>query len=171
MDEILKWLPKGASFSGQRGSNLTDILQGFYDHDVLFGGGGDDALIGDHASNPALGLRDILIGGRGSDQFYFASTPNPDNVDVIIDFKPGTDAITFDRDAFYLPGIAPDGHVQGDQFRYGRSPADEDDYVMYRKKSGALFVDPDGTGAAPTVQAAILANKAKIDADDFLVLY
>ena len=45
----------------------------------------------------------------------------------------------------------------------------DDDFVIYRKKTGALFLDTDGSGPEAMHKIAILANKVKIDAGDIVV--
>lgn len=173
MHGILRWLPKNSSATLRIGDSTTNTLQGADGHDVLLGHGHPDLLIGDLDDAPVL-ARDILVGGGGADSFYFQSLPNRGrDADVIIDFKPGTDAIILDFG--FLPGEKDKGygyrpaHVDKDNFTYGREAKDADDFVIYRKKTGALFIDTDGTGPEASHKVAILANHAKIHASDLHV--
>lgn len=173
MDEVLKCLPDGVEFVGHHGTEGRDLLEGGYGHDAVFGGAGDDFLFGDGGYRDVLpngadhvGLRDVMVGGGGRDQFWFVSEPTSVNVDVIIDFQPGKDKIVLKASVFPFYEIAPGEQLHADQFRYGRGPKDDNDYVIYRKKTGALFVDTDGTGPEAMHKVAILANKAKIDHKD-----
>jgi Ca2+-binding RTX toxin-like protein len=165
MQDFSKYLPPNTKFALVSGDGLGRIFQGSAGNDVLLGRGGDDALIGDSISTPAAaGLRDILVGGSGNDKFYFLTTPSPDNIDVVMDFGRGEDRIVLGG-AVALPitGLT----WNEDMLALARRPLDADDFVIYRQKTGALFVDPDGNGVAPTVQVAILANRPDIDHTDF----
>lgn len=164
MKTIADYLPRNVTFAGQRGGASQDFLQGGIGHDVLVGGGGADALVGDPFYNDG-GKRDILVGGAGEDYFYFEFPPVTGQHDIIMDFKHGED--------FMMPNITAldpsfGSVLSAENFTYGRRPDDADDFVIYRRKTGAVFIDQDGTGPAPTVMIAVLANKAKIDHGDFI---
>jgi len=167
MRDVFDWLPPQTPATIRYGTELSEPMAGGDGRDILFGKAGDDLLIGG-------GSRDILAGGTGFDQFYFDFIPDHGrDADVILGFKPGADAIVLDFD--FLPadpdkpnyGSAPD-RLDPDSFTYGKAK-DADDFVIYRKKTGALFIDTDGTGPEAMHKIAILANKAKIDAGDILV--
>lgn len=91
------------------GGDGNDYIQGGYGSDTLLGEGGNDTLWGYNQ----WGVSDVLIGGAGSDTFYFdhpgesllfwSGTPNPTQ-DVIPDFESGVDAIQ-------LGGYIADGGV------------------------------------------------------------
>ena len=52
----------------------------------------------------------------------------------------------------------------------GDEAKDADDRLLYDKGSGKLYFDEDGSGASDDpILLAILLNKAKLTADDFLV--
>lgn len=168
MRDVFDWLPPHTPATIRYGTGLSEPMAGGDGRDILFGKAGNDLLIGG-------GARDILVGGAGSDQFYFDALPlSRHDADVIIGFKPGVDAIVLDF--AFLPidpdkpnyGSTPD-RLDPDSFTYGKGPKDADDFVIYRKKTGALFIDTDGTGPEAMHKIAILANKAKIDAGDILV--
>jgi len=167
MRDVFDWLPPNTPATIRYGTDLSEPMAGTDGREILFGKGGDDLLIGG-------GLRDILSGGAGADQFYFDIVPTiAKDADVILDFK-GRDSISL---AFnFLPvdpgkpkyGSSPDT-LDPDSFVVGRGPKDADDFVIYRKKTGALYIDTDGTGPETMHKVAILANKAKIDASDIVL--
>jgi serralysin len=174
MRDVFDWLPAHQPARIVKGADGFDVMAGGDGWDILFGKGGDDLLIGDPDVNTG-GARDILVGGSGADSFHFQFVPQfKYAADVILDFKPGLDTLSL---AFgFLPvdpdkpeyGYAPDLLDPG-SFTYGKGPKDGDDFVIYRKKTGALFLDADGTGPEAMHKIAILANKAKIDAGDIIV--
>lgn len=170
MKDILEWLPPQTPATIRKGSALSEPMAGGEGRDILFGKSGADLLIGD-PDDTVGGLRDILVGGRGPDTFYFQSIPEHGrDADVILDLKPGKDAIFLDFD--FLPGTNGKGygykpeHLDKDSLTYGKQAKDADDFVIYRKKTGALLIDTDGNGPDAAHKIAILANKAKIDATD-----
>lgn len=167
MRDVFDWLPPQTPATIRYGTDLSEPMAGGDGRDILFGKAGDDLLIGG-------GSRDILVGGAGADQFYFDALPAfSRDADVILGFKPGVDALVLDFD--FLPidpdkpnyGSAPD-RLDPDSFTYGKAK-DADDFVIYRKKTGALFLDTDGSGPEAMHKIAILANKVKIDAGDIVV--
>lgn len=174
MRDALDWLPAYWPATTTKGRNKADVMAGGDGWDIIFGRGGDDLLIGDPDVNSG-GSRDILIGGRGADQFHFQFTPDiARSADVILDFEPGRDVLSLEfgflpidphkpKYGGYLDKLDPESFV------VGKGPKDADDFVIYRKKTGALFIDTDGTGPEAMHKVAILANKAKIDAGDIVV--
>jgi Ca2+-binding RTX toxin-like protein len=55
-------------------------------------------------------------------------------------------------------------------FYAGAAAHDSSDRLIYNKKTGALFYDADGTGAAKPVQIATLAKKLALSHKDFFVI-
>jgi serralysin len=47
---------------------------------------------------------------------------------------------------------------------------DKEDRILYHKKGGALFYDPDGTGSAKAIQFATITKNLAIKAKDFYVI-
>lgn len=76
------------------GGDGTDTLQGGNGNDYIDGGSGIDSISAGSGDDTIVGGagHDIIAGGRGSDVFVFQGAF--DN-DIIIDFKPGTDKISF----------------------------------------------------------------------------
>ena len=141
------------------GNNAVNILHGWSGDDVLKGAGGADKLNGGWGN-------DILKGGTGADRFVFDKAPGPTNVDSILDFERGLDKILLENKVF--AGLAA-GALPGGAFAIG-SAADSGDRIVYDPATGALFFDPDGSGAAAAVQFALLETKPLLAASDFLVI-
>ncbi|WP_226783052.1 M10 family metallopeptidase C-terminal domain-containing protein [Oceaniglobus trochenteri] len=138
-------------------------LQGTAD---LNGIGNDDAnlIVGNMGDNILAGRggRDTLKGLGGSDTFVFDRQAGRNNVDRIIDFTPGEDAIWIKAALFgLLPGALPAG-----AFQPGRVAENGGDRVIYDDATGALWVDPDGTGPQRQMLTFILEGDVTLDAQD-----
>ncbi|AWM85980.1 calcium-binding protein [Microvirga sp. 17 mud 1-3] len=129
--------------------------------DRLVGGAGDDRLDG------KLGA-DKLTGGAGDDVFAFTTKLGKGNVDRILDFKAGDDMIQLSGKIFAKIGK---GHLDKGEFRLGTKALDEDDRIIYDRKSGNLFYDKDGSGTAyAAVKFAHVKAKADLSVHDFLIV-
>ncbi len=92
--------------AGQRGDDLliggpgADHLRGGGGADALRGGGGGDKLIGNGGGDTLAGGKgdDVLKGGGGADLFVFRPG---DGADIVKDFTPGLDRLSFEG------GLAP----------------------------------------------------------------
>lgn len=89
---ILSGHPGNDTLYGNQGD---DALYGGRDDDILYGGQGNDILYGDRGNDILYGDRgnDTLIGGPGADTFVLSPVSTPSEIDTIIDFEPGIDAI------------------------------------------------------------------------------
>lgn len=195
--EHLSFITGGAEYT-LRGNGGNDSLIGGLHDDEIFGGAGkdvvyandgDDYVVGGNGSDTLLGglgqdeLRggkghdklhgqvddDVLFGGKGNDQFIFFDVvlgPGGAGVDTIMDLKPGQDVIKLDSDIFV--GIG--SKLNASEFHAGSNAQDADDHIIYKKKSGALFYDSDGDGAANKVKFAILDNKPDLSHTDFIMI-
>jgi Ca2+-binding RTX toxin-like protein len=135
-------------------------LIGLGGNDTLFGLGGTDNLNG--------GLdTDTLIGGTGADNYVFNSTLSAANIDIIIGFVTASDHILLDDAVF---SALPTGALAGAAFRSGTAAGDGDDRIIYDPATGALFYDPDGTGATAQIQFAVLQGAPAVAATDFVVI-
>jgi Ca2+-binding RTX toxin-like protein len=89
-------------------------------------------------------------------------------MDWIVDFNVKDDTIHLSKKAFTKlskkGGLSKDAFVVGDRMR------DEEDRILYHKKGGALFYDPDGTGSAKAIQFATISKKLAMTAKDFYVI-
>jgi len=144
------------------GGNGDDTIGGFASADFIDGGRDNDDLYG------GLG-NDTLTGGHGMDRFIFTTQPSKKNVDTITDFVAKDDTIVLDLLVFTKAGAAGKTIKKG-AFWTGSKAHDKDDRIIYDKKTGALYYDPDGTGKAAQVKFATLDKNLKIDQWDFLVL-
>ena len=144
------------------GEEGNDQLYGLAGNDTIFGQGGSDKLWGG-AGN------DTLLGGTGNDIFVFDVKPNvKSNLDYVYDFNVKDDTIHLSKKFFSK--LAKKGSLSSDAFVVGDRFKDADDRILYHKKAGALFYDPDGNGAAKAVQFATIGKKLGISHKDFYVI-
>jgi len=110
---------------------------------------------------------DLVVLGDKADKLLFGSALDAaTNVDTVKKFDSGKDAIYLDDEVFST--IAP-GPLSSAAFHKGTSAADADDRIIYDKASGALYYDPDGTGALAQTQFAKLDGGPKLKASDFTI--
>jgi hypothetical protein len=150
------------------GDVLVETLSGTAGSNVLTGGAGQDRLSG------GLG-KDTLTGGGGQDVFVFDTKPNTrTNLDRITDFNVRDDALWLDNAIFKALGksgsVTKPATLKSSFFYAGTTAHDGSDRVIYNKKTGALYYDADGTGAAKQVQIATLAKKLALSYKDFFVI-
>jgi len=108
---------------------------------------------------------DKVVFGKAADKFLFDSELNAlTNVTSFKNFASGKDQFFLDADIF--PTLTP-GTLLASEFRKGTAAKDADDRIIYDKKSGALYYDPDGTGALAQTQFASLEKGTKLKASDF----
>ena len=141
------------------GNDGANSLYGNRGSDKLYGGKGDDRLSG--------GLdKDVLTGGVRRDSFLFDSAGKK-NFDVVTDFS----AKAGDRVELILTAFrklkAADSLKRAYFDSGDKSADDRNDHIIYNKKSGALFYDPDGTGGQKAAKIAVLEGGPKLKAADF----
>jgi len=125
--------------------------------DKLFGGAG----------------KDTLTGGPGQDVFVFDTRPSNSAFDTVKDFVVKDDSIYLDNAVFTKLGKGtPEAPVKlaKKAFYLGTEAHDGNDRVIYDGKSGALYYDSDGSGAAAQVKIAALPKKLKMTYADFFVI-
>ena len=153
-----------------RGNAGANTLNGGEGSDWLAGGGGDDWVIGAGGSDTLSGGHgnDTLSGGLSADVFKFMVAPSATNVDRIIDFTVGADRFHLDDVAFV--GLA-EGSLFPEAFSANASgmAKDASDRIIYNMKTGDLWYDADGTGAAAPIRFAELDPGLALRASDFLV--
>ncbi|WP_210381382.1 cadherin domain-containing protein [Microvirga zambiensis] len=149
------------------GTAASDRLVGGAGRDTLGGGLGDDTLFG------GLG-NDVLTGNAGKDVFVFNTKANKKtNVDKIADFVVKDDTIWLDNAVFTKIGKGSEpapGKLKKDFFTVGTKAKDKNDYVIYDKKTGALYYDADGNGKAAQVKIATLKKGLAMTEKDFLII-
>ena len=147
-------------FLGMAGN---DFLYGSIGNEVMKGGLGDDWLEGRGAS-------DTLFGGEGADTFAFtyADKGNDPTAEFFVhrikDFDPREDLIFLDVARF--TAIDP-GPLDKSEYGIGRRAGSKDEHFIFRKKTGDLFYDADGTGKIKKVLVAELDPGIKLKAHHF----
>lgn len=127
----------------------ADTIDGGDNKDRLFGGEGDDTLYGGD------GLGDRLAGGPGNDflangdVYIFDAALGAGNVDHIDDFY-ARYSYHLDHNRIWLDAEIFDklkpGKLKAKYFDPGDRHADDrNDFLIYHKKSGKLWYDPDGS--------------------------
>lgn len=164
------------------GTSKADLIIGFAGNDTASGGSGDDDLYGDEGNDDLSGGagKDLFKGGLGSDALKFGADTvkdiavfntalGPDNIDTIQNFT-AADEIHLSRTIF--TALTKTGVLAGTAFHVSATgtAADGLDRIIYDSTTGNLFYDPDGTGAAPSVQFARLDPKFTPTAADFVVI-
>ncbi|WP_201834188.1 M10 family metallopeptidase C-terminal domain-containing protein [Microvirga zambiensis] len=152
------------------GTSRADQLTGESGNDRLSGLGGNDTLSGQIGNDTLIGGtgNDTLFGGAGKDVFVFDQRPSAKtNRDTIADFVPVDDVMHLSKKAF--PKLSK-GTLSSKAFVVGDRFKDGDDRILYLKKSGALFYDPDGSGSANAIQFASIGKNLKITHKDFFVI-
>jgi serralysin len=143
------------------GNAAHNTLRGNDGNDALSGGRGDDVLAGGNGS-------DRLAGGSGDDVFVFNTRPSATSIDRVTDFRPVDDTFRLENSVFKKLGNA--GALKSESFWAGTNAHDENDRVIYNKKTGELSYDADGRGGAADVTIAWLPKKLAVKASDFWVV-
>jgi len=160
------------------GNDGNDSLSGGTNDDTINGGAGSDVLWGASANdtlNGGLGA-DLLTGGTGNDFFDFVKVGTDGDlthygIDQILDFSKvatNTDKIRLD-DALFT-GVGGPGALNANFFKLSTGVLDADDRVIYDQASGALYYDPDGSGAATAVQFAQVTGGTSLASTDFVII-
>ncbi|NER52245.1 MAG: calcium-binding protein, partial [Symploca sp. SIO1A3] len=142
------------------GTAFDDQLIGNQENNVLYGAEGNDILLGGGGNN-------YLQGGVDADTFAFSS-PNQ-GIDTITDFNLAqADLIQVSASGF--GGGLTVGTLDADQFTIGSAATNGSDRFIYNDATGALFFDPDGTGALGQVQFAQLSTGLVLTNSDIFVV-
>jgi serralysin len=155
----------------KRGTNAADQVVGENGNDQLYGLGGNDEIFGQGGDDKLWGGtgKDTFIGGAGRDVFVFDAKPNvKTNLDWVYDFNVREDTIHLSKKVFSK--LAKKGALSQDAFVVGDRVKDAEDRIIYHKKGGALFYDPDGTGAGKAIQIATIGKNLGITHNDFYVI-
>ena len=164
-------IANGVVIENATGGRSNDKLYGNAAANTLKGNGGKDSLQGNAGSDILMGGAgaDTLSGGSGSDAFVFNTKPSKAaNLDRISDFNARYDAIHLENSVFKKIGKA--GTLKNKHFEIGNKAGDRDDYLVYNNSKGILYYDADGSGQGRAIEIAILSNKAKMTAADFIVI-
>jgi serralysin len=153
------------------GGTGDDTLYGGMSVDTLSGGDGKDRLYGDAGKDFLNGGRgsDVLSGGWGKDTFVIADALNAkSNVDAVTDFNVRDDTIWLENKIFTK--LRKPGALKTDYFTIGSHAQDKNDFLIYNKKNGYLYYDPDGAGKAHSVLFAKLKAGLALSLDDFRII-
>jgi Ca2+-binding RTX toxin-like protein len=158
-DDVENLVLRGNTGNAATGNDLNNQITGNGGSNVISGGLGNDKL----------------IGGDGADTFVFNTALNDvTNVDTITDFRHGqADKIALDHTIFTALGSPqPDASLQTAEFYASATGTAHaaTDFILYNVKTGALFYDADGDGAAAATHFATLSNHPTITAHDFLIV-
>ncbi|MBQ0823141.1 right-handed parallel beta-helix repeat-containing protein [Microvirga terrae] len=154
------------------GDGGNDKLYGNSGRDYVFGGNGHDSISGG-AGN------DILSGNAGRDVFIFdsrlgnSSTDRKVNFDTILDYSAKDDSIWLDNAVFRKLGLGSSANptkLDADVFHIGTRAKDQNDYILYNKKTGVLSYDSDGSGSRKPVEFAQLKKGLALTYHDFFVV-
>jgi hypothetical protein len=142
------------------GAAGNDRLYGHAGHDLLKGGVGSDKLYGGSGNDKLRGGagNDTLECGSGRDVFIFDTKPNEwSNKDRIIDFSLKYDAIWLDYRYFSKLGTGSEASpkkLKNEFFALISKEQDSNDYLIYNKKTGKLYYDPDASGSKQAIEFA-----------------
>jgi serralysin len=111
----------------------------------------------------------VLVGGSGSDRFFFSTALGKTNVDVVTDFTHDVDLIQLENAIF--KGIGSGLSASEFYARAGITAAhDSSDRIVYDTSSGKLYCDVDGRGGTAAVHFATLTSKPVLDYADFVIV-
>jgi Ca2+-binding RTX toxin-like protein len=112
---------------------------------------------------------DVLVGGSGKDAFLFDATlSRTTNVERLTDFRSIDDTLVLDHDVFTK--VRGNRWLDSSAFYVGAAAHDSNDRIVYNKATGALFYDPDGSGAAAAIKFAQLNAGTNLRYTDVFVL-
>lgn len=178
-DDTLVTTKKGRSYF-LYGGNGDDDLVGYNAKDQLYGGAGGDNLYGYGADDYLDGGggrdflggfkgNDILSGGQGEDVFFFETKLSAkNNFDKILDFAPRHDQMRLDNDIFHGTGKA--GHsLKAKKFEVGKEATDSDTRVLYHQNKGVVYYTPHGDNGKETKFVKVTKG-IDLDHDDFFII-
>ncbi|MFN0315288.1 MAG: putative Ig domain-containing protein [Burkholderiales bacterium] len=155
------------------GGSGKDILKGESGNDTLRGGLGDDELFGGAGSDKLNGGQghDILSGGRGSDYFVFDNFGTKHS-DHVTDFDATTDEIHLLSSVFSALSGSAGHYLSAASFlaASGATAKTAAQHVLFDTKSGKLYYDSDGHGAAKAQLIAQLDGVRALSANDLFVV-
>ncbi|MCB2073004.1 MAG: hypothetical protein H6917_16930 [Novosphingobium sp.] len=131
---------------------------------------GANIVIGTDADDEIVGSTnaDTLTGGAGADVFFFQGAFGDANVDRIVDFS-RWEGDKFGLDPTIFDGVENRGSFERRALRSGEEARDDTDRIIYNKKTGELFYDPDGRGGEDGVLFALVEPGTTIYTSDFVV--
>jgi Ca2+-binding RTX toxin-like protein len=124
------FLAGGKEARGGAGGDWIDIVA-----DVTDGGPGDDRL------DLFIPSRNQVTGGTGRDTFMVQNGGGPEDADVLIDFQPGEDVISFDQQVTFASGdtVEPWSFIGTQDFNDTRQ-------IRYEAADGRTLIEADENG-------------------------
>ncbi len=135
------------------GNGLNNILIGNSGKNKISGGSGNDTIDGGNGN-------DSLIGGSGNDIFVLH---NESSV-TIQDFTSSKDKIQLNTNEFNALS-----DFQSEQFILGTQASASEHRLVYDRKTGFLYYDPDGDGEVSAIKVAVIGNKSLVAANDIII--
>lgn len=150
------------------GEEGKDVIDGGIANDFLYGGSDKDKLFGRDDNDRLDGGdgNDVLSGGPGADIYVFSTKLGGGNIDRVMDFDIGSDAVWLSKGVFKK---LPEGPLPADYFHRGTKAADKNDYVVYDQKHGVLIYDKNGSGKGGTQVVAKFDKGTDLHNSDFYV--
>jgi len=175
VDDVLETQNGSKKVDVLTGGAGADALNGLDGNDKLFGLGGDDIL------NGGAG-KDYLEGGTGKDTFVFDAPVKKGQFDQVGDFNSADDTLQFNLAALKsfkvkagkkfvtADKMFKKGHMNKKFFKVGDKAKDGDDFIVYNKKNGVVYLDGDGKGQGKGIEILKLKPGTALSADDFLFI-
>lgn len=165
-DGVLNLVATGSAHVKLTGNVLNNSITGNAGKNII------NALAGNDKLNGKLGL-DTLLGGKGKDGFVFNTKLSKSNIDKVKDFSVKDDTVYLDNAIFKKLGKGTEfkpGKLNKKLFAIGDEAKDVNDYLIYNKKTGALYYDADGSGKGAALHFATLSKNLKMTVADFLLI-
>jgi len=170
-DGVLDVVAIGAANLTLTGNSLNNSLKGNVGKNTLKGLAGNDQLWGGYGN-------DVLYGSGGKDAFVFntklgtSKTDRKVNFDKIADFSVRDDSLWLDNGIFKKlgSGTLTNPKLLKKAYFAIDNAKDDNDYVIYNKKTGVLSYDVDGSGSKAAVEFAQLKKGLALKYTDLFVI-
>jgi Ca2+-binding RTX toxin-like protein len=137
---------------------------------VLFGGDGNDMLVGDGGGDRLDGGpgNDTESGGPGVDLFIFDTPPSVAGIDHVNGFTHRVDKIELSRSVFNT--VHPLGVLRPAMFHVGPRAETASQHIIYNPAKGWLIYDTNGSAPGGAHHFATLAHHLALSHIDFVVV-
>lgn len=146
------------------GNSLDNLLIGNHKNNTLNGGDGKDSLNGGDGT-------DTLTGGLGLDLFIFTTAPSSSNVDHITDFSRNNgDTIRLNYSVFQNAGTLGKNIDTAEFLATDTLSATASQHILYKKSTGELFYNPDGSSLGELMLIAVLDGQPALSNIDISLI-